>query len=133
MLKTNKILTAAVTAATLIGGIAAASDASAQGRYRGGRGYNNNGAAVAAGIAGLAVGAALASGNRGYYGGYGGGYYAPRAYGYGYGPGYYNRGYYAPPPRYYGGRGYYGGGYGRSCVYWDYDRWGRAYQVRGRC
>ncbi|OYX31372.1 MAG: hypothetical protein B7Y99_10315 [Caulobacterales bacterium 32-69-10] len=139
MIKTNKILVAAVAAVTLAGGIAAASDASAQGRYR--RGGGNTGAAVAAGIAGLAVGAALAS-NRGYGYGYGpgfnGGYYGPGpVYG-----GFYGRPIYGPParfvgPGYYGGRGYYGGvygrGVGRACVFWDYDRWGRPFQVRGRC
>lgn len=133
MLKTNKIVTAAVAAATLIGGIAAASDASAQGRYRRDRG-GNTGAAVAAGVAGLALGAALANNNRGYSYGYAPGYYGGGGVGYyggGYGGGYYDRGYYAPP-RYYAPRGaYYGGP--RTCMYWNYDRWGRAYQVPGRC
>jgi hypothetical protein len=56
--------------------------------YRGGyRGGYYGGGAVAAGIIGLGVGAALAS-NYGYYGrpyGYYGGYYAPGPYAYGYG------------------------------------------------
>ncbi len=81
----NKILTGALVAATL-GGVVlgGASTASAREWRHGG----NGGAAVAAGIAGLAIGAALASNNHGYYGGgyYDGGYYAPaRGYGYGYG------------------------------------------------
>ena len=74
------------------------------------RDRDNTGAVIAAGVAGLAIGAVAASAgrdryyNRGYY--YDRGYYGPppRAY---YGPRY--RGYYAPPPRY---RGY-------------YDRWDR--------
>ena len=79
MLKKNKALTAALAAATLVGGVAAASDAAAQGRYRR---HDNTGAVVAAGIAGLALGAALSSGGRSYY--------APN---YGYSD--YNRPYYA--------------------------------------
>jgi hypothetical protein len=123
MLKTKKILTAAIAAATLAGGIAAAGEASAQSRYR--RDRDHTGAAITAGIAGLALGAALSSG---------GGYY-DRGY---YGRGYYDRGYYGrpyyAPPRYYGGRGYYGPrGYARTCYHWRYDRWGRAFQVPGRC
>jgi hypothetical protein len=119
MLNAKKIIAAGLAAATLASGFAVATDASAQSRYR--RDRDHTGAAVAAGIAGLAVGAALASNNRGYAYGYAPGYYYDR--------GYYGRGYYAPPPRYYAPR-YYGP---RTCVYWQYDRWGRAYQVRGRC
>lgn len=103
-------------------------------RYRGGyRGHDNTGTAIVAGVAGLAVGAALASSanrDRYYYddGYYDGGYYGPAyapAY---YGPSYYDDGYYRAPPRVYydrrvyrgydrgyrGYRGGYGGGYGRG-------------------
>lgn len=98
----RKILTAAVAALTLAGGVTAvATSAEARPydrnyRHRG----NDHGDAVVAGIAGLAIGAALASNNRdrGYYRG---GYYGDRRYNRGYAPrysnGYYNRGYYAPP------------------------------------
>lgn len=129
----TKILTATLAAATLAGSFAVATEANAQSRrYYGGRYYDRHdrtGAAVAAGIAGLALGAALSDRGRGY------------SYGYGYGPsyGYYDGGYYAP--RYYGGyyepRGYYGVpryyGRGRACTFWEHDRWGRAYRVRGWC
>lgn len=78
------------------------------GRGYGGRGYygGRGGAAIGAGILGLAVGAAIAS-NRGY--GYGGGYG---------GGGYYGGApaYYAPPPAPYG---YYDGGYCHADWRWD--------------
>jgi hypothetical protein len=57
--------------------------------YRGGGGYHRGGgggAAIVGGLIGLGLGAAIASGNRGY------GYAPPPAY---YGP---PPGYYAPPP-----------------------------------
>ena len=118
----RKPITAALAALTLAGGLTAATTADAQSRYRRDR---DSGAAVAAGIAGLALGAAL--GRRGTttysYG------YPSYSYGYGYADPYYG-GYYAPPryrappPRYYTPR---------VCTYWRYDRWGRAYQVQGRC
>src|SRR5690606_41982300 len=75
----RKILTAAVAALTVAGGMAA-SVATAEARpynHRHHRG-NDHGDAVVAGIAGLAIGAALAGSStrdRGYYRG---GYYAPR-------------------------------------------------------
>jgi len=92
----RKFLTAAVAALTL-GGAMVATTAPAEARpygwgggYGGYHGYHyyghggNPGVAVAAGIAGLAVGAALASPRpyyNGYYGGgYGGGYYPGYAY-----------------------------------------------------
>ncbi len=106
-----------IVAASLLAGatVAAAAPAEAQ-RWHGGRGYYHGGyggwhrggvstgTAVAAGLLGLGVGAAIASSDRG-PGYYGGGYYAPPpppppAYGYGY---------YAPPPPppgYYGGYGW---------------------------
>ena len=77
----NKILTGALAAATLGGVVLGGASTASAREWHGG----NGGAAVAAGIAGLAIGAALASNNHGYYGGY----YAPApAYGYGYGYGY---------------------------------------------
>lgn len=99
----RKILTAAVAALTLAGGMAA-SVTSAEARPYDRRYHrdNDHGDAVVAGIAGLAIGAALASSNRdrGYYRDryydrryYNRGYYAPRYYD----RGYYGRGYYAPP------------------------------------
>lgn len=109
----RKILTGALATLTLAGALAAAAPASAHDRHRG-----NSGAAVAAGIAGLAIGAALASGNDGYYyydRPYYGSYYAPRAY-------YYD----APPPGYYAGpRYYYRHGGCRS--EWRWDRWSGGY------
>ena len=95
--KMRKALTAAMAAITLGGAVCAtAAPAEAQ-HFRGGGGYHgdyrghrdrDNGAAVAAGVFGLALGAAIASDHPRYYGGYYGGspYYAP---GYAYSPGYY--------------------------------------------
>jgi len=115
----------ALAAIVLIGGSAVATAADAQSRYHRG---NHTGTAIAAGVAGLALGAALSSGARTSYG-----------YSYGYG-GYpvYSYGYYAPPPRYYAPppryrappRSHYRA---RVCTYWQYDRWGRPYQVQARC
>jgi hypothetical protein len=128
----RKLITSAAAGLALAGtAIGAAAPADAQ-RWHGGRGgygrgyggfggygrgygygwhRGGSGAAVAAGILGLGVGAALAS-NRGYYGG---GYYgyAP-VYGYGYAP--------PPPPYAYGG-------YCRSDWQWDGYR-GRYVRVR---
>jgi hypothetical protein len=108
----KKLLTAGLAALTLGGSVlGAAAPASARDwDHHGGRYYGHgNGAAVAAGIAGLAVGAALAGG---------GNYYAP--------PGYY----YGPPPAYYAGPAYYS--YYHSCrVAWRWDPyWGRYVRVR---
>ena len=120
----NKILTAGIAALTLVGTTAASvTPAAAQsyrygyGGYGGYSGYryhhrgDTTGAAIAGGLAGLALGAAIAGNhNDRYYGHryYGGGYY---------GGGYYGGGYYSP--------GYYddyGGGYavctGRRTI-WD--------------
>ena len=105
----RKIMTAAVAALTIGGALASAVPASAQ--RHDGRDYHrdNDGAAVAAGIAGLAVGAAIASGDRGY---------APR---------YYN----VPPPAYYNGPAYYSY-YGNCHTSWRWShRWGRYVRVRG--
>jgi hypothetical protein len=102
----RKVLTAALAAITLGGAVCAtAAPAEARdhgyyggggygggGRYYGGHHHNDAGVAVAAGVVGLALGAALA-GDHGYYdrGYYDRGYY-DRGYGYydrGYDPGYY--------------------------------------------
>ena len=98
----RKTLAAALAALTAGGAMAATvlpttADARPYGHYYGHRG--NGGAAVAAGIAGLAIGAAIASDH-------------PRYYSYGYGPAYYD---YGPGP-------YYGGYYG-TCVtrHWVWD------------
>jgi hypothetical protein len=87
----RKALTAALAALTLGGAISATTVTSAEARpYYGGHyhGHRGNGAGLAvAGIAGLALGAALASDHPHYYRGY----YGPGPYAYGpyYGPAYY--------------------------------------------
>jgi hypothetical protein len=94
----RRTLAAGLAALTFGGAVAAAAvptAAEARGYHGGGhsyrsgygyRGHNNNGAAIVAGIAGLAIGAAIADGgHRSYYRGGG--------YGYGYSPGYYDYGY----------------------------------------
>jgi hypothetical protein len=93
---------------------------------------DNTGVAVAAGIIGLGVGAALASDHRGYNRGYGGGYYNDYpAYNY---PSSY--GYYAPAYSY--GYGYdRGRGWGRDNWRGDrrdrgHDRWDRHDRRDGR-
>jgi len=94
--------------------LAVSTPAEAQ-RYRGGRGYDRTGAAVVAGVAGLAVGAALASGgHRYYYDDYPRPYYRPyyrSAYPYSYPV--YPYAYRGYAPVYYGYPGYrgYRGGY----------------------
>lgn len=88
----RKILTAAVAALTVAGGMAA-SVTTAEARpynHRHHRG-NDHGDAVVAGIAGLAIGAALAGSSNRDRGYYRGGYYAPRS---GYAPDRYDRRYY---------------------------------------
>lgn len=108
----KKVLAGVLATLTLVSGTVAASAADArdyQGRYYH-RDRDDHGDAIVAGIAGLAIGAALASGNRGY-----------SNYSYGYSRPYYG-GYYAPPPPRYG----YGYGYApryretcRTTSYWD--------------
>src|SRR4051794_30560986 len=101
----RKVLTAALAAITLGGAVAAtAAPAQAQGYHHGGwgggyrggwyGGHHHNdvaGPAIAAGVVGLALGAALASNSNHYasprYG------YAPGYYDYGYAPSYYGYGY----------------------------------------
>jgi hypothetical protein len=119
----RKALTAAMAAITLGGAVCAtAAPAEAQ-RYHGGdygghHRRDNSGAAVAAGVLGLALGAAIASDH-----GYRHSYY-DRGYGY------YDRGYgYYAGPAYYD----YGPGYYRTCVttHWVWDPYiGRRVPVR---
>lgn len=113
----RKFLTA-TAAALALGGVTLGAAAPAEARYHGGwhGGYHGHyyrhggtGTALAAGIIGLGVGAAIAS-DRGY------GYYAPGYYDYA--PAYYAPP--PPPPRY-----YYEGPYCRSD--WRWDGWARRY------
>jgi hypothetical protein len=103
----KKILTGALASLTVAGALAAAAPASARTYHH----HDNSGAAVAAGIAGLAIGAALASGHDGYYDRpYYGSYYGAPAY------------YSAPPPAYYAGPRYYS--YRERChSEWRWDRY----------
>ena len=103
----RKILAAGLAALTFGSAVAAAAIPTAADarEWRGDRGYGyrgdwnhhrrgDGGGAIVAGIAGLAIGAALASG--GHRDNYGRGYYGRRdydyGYGYGYSPGYYDEG-----------------------------------------
>ncbi len=87
----RKILTGGLAALTLIGTIAAATDAGAASR-RGDYRRDNSGSAIAAGALGLALGAALAGNGSVYYGSpYYGSSYRPY-----YRDRYYDRRYYAP-------------------------------------
>ncbi len=115
----KKSLTAAIAALTF-GGAIAATAAPAQahdydGYYDAGRRHhsNNTGAAVAAGVVGLALGAALASSSRS---GRGSAYYGSNSY---YGGNSYGA-----------GNGYYGDGYGRSRYGYSDD--GDSYYSRQR-
>ena len=103
----NKILTGGLAALTLggvvLGGVSQASARDWDHHD------DDSGAAIAAGIAGLAVGAALAGGHRGYY--------APAP------------AYYGPPAVYYERPAYYG--YRRCHGEWRWSRyWGRYERVR---
>ena len=99
----TKITTGVLAGAALV---ASAAPAEAQYRYRHHyRGGDRTALALGAGALGLAVGAAIGSSNRGYYGGRGG---------------YYGRPYYGDS--YYGGGGYYDGYYGRPYGYRDVRR-----------
>lgn len=111
----KKILTTAMAALTLVGaGLASATPAAAHdwNGYGYGRHDNDAGVAIAGGIVGLALGAAIASHSNHY--GYGGGYYSQPYYSssYGYGSGY--------GSGYSSGYGYgsgYGSGYGQDSYY----------------
>jgi hypothetical protein len=115
--------TAGLAALAMVAGATAASAQSYRhgGGYYGGRGHHNDndvGVAIAGGIVGLALGAAIAGNHdngRRYNSGYGYGYAPP-----------------PPPPRYYDGYGYarpydgYGYGRGRGGDCWttrEYDRY----------
>ena len=125
----RKFLLGGLAALTFaIGALAPAAEAQARDRYyyRYHHGHrDNDGAALAAGIAGLAIGAALASnsGHRGYYDD------GPRIYRY--------RHVYYDGPRYYRPRaydGYYAYGGPRSCRTTSYyDDWDGRYMERTRC
>ena len=97
----RKIITAGLAAATLVAGLGIGSTASAEERHH----DHDRGAAVAAGIAGLAVGAAIAGSHPRYY--YDEGGYYDRPYGY-----YYDR---------------------RCRSYTVWDPYAYAYVVRRRC
>jgi hypothetical protein len=86
----RRLTASGLAALTFAGALVAGGVANAEPRHYHHH-HNDSGAAVAAGIAGLAVGAAIASGDHpGYYArpGYDYGYYGygPPAYGYDYGP-----------------------------------------------
>lgn len=110
----KKILIGALAGLTAAGALAAAAPASAR-DWHDGRGWHhdNGGAAVAAGIAGLAIGAAIAGNDHGYYG--------PAPY-------YYD----APPPAYYAGPAYYS--YYRGChTEWRWNGYWRHYERVRAC
>lgn len=96
----RKLIATGLAALTLAGALATGAEAGDRRRYHR---DNDDGAAIAAGIAGLAIGAALASSSRdrGYYRNdyyYRDGYYDRGYYDRGYYPrGYYERRYYRPP------------------------------------
>ena len=105
----TKITTGVLAGATML---VAATPAEAQYRhYRHHNRGDRTALAIGAGALGLAVGAALSSGNRGYYRGRS--YYGNRGY---YGGGYYGR------PYAYNYGGYYGSPYGYGSSYYGYSR-----------
>ena len=131
----RKLLISGLAALTFATAVAPATGAMARDyryyHYRHHRG-GDDGAWVAAGIAGLALGAALASSsNRGDR------YYDDRYYG---GRSYYRDSYYDNGYRGYYGRGYYGRGYYQPYAYsggcrttTQWDPWDDAYIRRTRC
>jgi hypothetical protein len=104
--------------------VLAATSASADPRWRHhrNRGGDTAAAAIAAGVVGLAIGAAISDNGRRDRGYYDRGYYAPPPppprYGYGYG--------YAPRP-------YYGGGREECWTTREFDRWNGSYYERTVC
>jgi hypothetical protein len=118
-------IAAGVAALAMVAGATAASAQPYRGGYYGGRGHHGNdaGVAIAGGIVGLALGAAIAGNNSGHY---------RTGYDYGYAPP-------PPPPRYYGGYGYgprggYGYERGRDCYTTrDYDRYSGSVYERTVC
>ena len=143
----RKTINVALAAMTFAGGVLATTAADARdhsyyrnynGGYRGAPLYyrdrrDNNDAAIVAGVAGLVIGAALASGSRDR--GYDNGYYGGGYNGY-YGNGYYSG--YAAPQAYYGrqyyGNGYYTNGYSTRCrTFTRYGPYGEPYMRETRC
>lgn len=122
----NKIITtvgrvaAGVAALSLVAAATTASADPRYGHYRGHRGNDTAAVAVAAGIVGLAVGAAISDGNRNDRRYYDNGYYAPPP----------------PPPRYHQGYGYAPRPYYGDRECWttrEYDRWNGSYYERTVC
>ncbi len=122
----NRILTAAVAALTIAGSVAAVAGPAQAEPYRyynRHKGNNNDaGIAIAAGIVGLAIGAAVASSgsnkrNSSYY--YDNGY-QQQGYAGAYGNSYYGDGYQQP---------YYGGGYNNAPYSYGQDRYAYAPRV----
>jgi hypothetical protein len=126
----RKLLISGMAALTFATALAPATGAAARDyRYYRGHHHGDGGAAVAAGIAGLAIGAALASNggrrdyDRGYYGDRGG-YYRESYYD-GYRRPYYGRPHYYRP---------YADGYGGGCrTTTNWDPWADAYIRRTHC
>jgi hypothetical protein len=118
-------IAAGVAALAMVAGATAASAQPYRGGGYYGRGHHGNdaGVAIAGGIVGLALGAAIAGNNNHYRSGYDYGYAPPPP----------------PPPRYYGGYGYgprygYGYGRGRDCYTTrDYDRYSGSVYERTVC
>jgi hypothetical protein len=120
----RKLIASGLAALTFAGAVAAGGSAAAE-PYRHHHHHDNSGAAVAAGIAGLAIGAALASGDHYYTDDYG--YRRLR-------PGYYDGYWYGPPAGAYGyyyRRDYDGPRRCRTTRIWD--PYLRGYVERTRC
>jgi len=141
----RKTISIALAAMTFAGGVMASTAADARdhryyrnydGGYRGAPLYyrdrrDNNDAAIVAGVAGLVIGAALASGSRdGRY--YNNGYYGNSYYNSGYYNNGYYGGYYAPPQAYYA-RPYYRHYSSRCRTITRYGYYGEPYMRETRC